>query len=67
MSDLRELAAAELDIVGGGTMQIFAREPRPTGTIKVVEEIIVDIVRLLEPKLLEPKAPVGKVTAGMGN
>jgi hypothetical protein len=31
-------------------MQIFTREPRPTGAIKVVEEIIVDILRILEPK-----------------
>jgi hypothetical protein len=36
---MRELTDAELDVVGGGTMQIFAPEPKPTGAIKVVEEI----------------------------
>jgi hypothetical protein len=47
---MRELTDAELDIVGGGTMQIFKGEPKPTGVIGLVEAVIVDIVRLLEPK-----------------
>ena len=49
MSDLRELTDAELDIVGGGAK---APSPQPScvGEIKLVEEIIVDILRLLEPK-----------------
>jgi hypothetical protein len=51
MNDLRELTDAELDIVGGGAI------PRPTqcggGELKLAEEIIVDILRILEPN----KAP----------
>jgi hypothetical protein len=47
---MRELTDAELDIVGGGTLA----PPRPTqgcgGEIKLVEELIVDILELLEPK-----------------
>jgi hypothetical protein len=52
MSDLRVLTDAELDIVGGGIMTIA--RPKPTqgcggGEIRLVEEIIVDILKLLEP------------------
>jgi hypothetical protein len=47
MNDLRELTDTELDIVGGGiTMR------KPTGGsdlgIKLVEEILVDILKILE-------------------
>jgi hypothetical protein len=52
--NMRELIDAELDVVGGGTMQIFAREPKPTGGIKLAERIIVGILRLLEPKQSKP-------------
>lgn len=49
MSGLRELTNAELDIVGGGIA--YAR-PNPTQScgsgIKLVEEIIVDILKVLE-------------------
>jgi hypothetical protein len=55
MSDLRELTDAELDIVGGGiTMNrgcsgtaTFGAQPC---AIKLVEEVIVDTLRLLEPR-----------------
>jgi hypothetical protein len=47
MSDLRELTDVELDIVGGGTLR--APSPQPIG-IKLVEELVVDILRLLEPQ-----------------
>jgi hypothetical protein len=47
MSDLREPTDAELDIVGGGAMR--APGPQPI-VIKLVEELIVDILRILEPK-----------------
>jgi hypothetical protein len=54
MSDLRELTDAELDIVGGGSALMRAPSPQPSrgcgGEIKLVEELIVDILRLLEPK-----------------
>jgi hypothetical protein len=48
MSDLRELTNAELDIVGGGIA--YARPPTQScgGGIKLVEEIIVDILKVLE-------------------
>jgi hypothetical protein len=46
MSDLRELTDAELDIVGAG---MKAPSPQPIG-IKLVEELVVDILRLLEPQ-----------------
>jgi hypothetical protein len=50
MSGLRVLTDTELDIVGGGGLTIVGRPaPQPTG-IKLVEEIIVDILRILEPK-----------------
>jgi hypothetical protein len=39
---MRELTDAELDIVGGGTMQIFKGEPKPTGVIGLVEAVIVE-------------------------
>jgi hypothetical protein len=45
MSDLRELTDAESDIVGGGTLK--APSPQLIG-IKLVEELVVDILRLLE-------------------
>jgi len=47
MDDLRVLTDAELDIVGGG--QFAGAEPKPTG-VNLVVELIVDILRLLEPK-----------------
>ena len=47
MSDLRELSDAELAIVGGGTLK--APSPQPIG-IKLVEELVVDILRILEPQ-----------------
>jgi hypothetical protein len=58
MSELRELTDAELDIVAGGLTRLPIPPTRlgpgaptsPTGAIKVVEEIIVDILRILEPK-----------------
>jgi hypothetical protein len=45
MSDLRELTDAELDIVGGGLKN---PRPQPIG-IKLIEEIIIDILKFLEP------------------
>jgi hypothetical protein len=52
MTELRVLTDAELDIVSGGAK---AMRPEPTqgcggGEIKLVAEIIVDILKLLEPK-----------------
>jgi hypothetical protein len=52
MSDLRVLTDAELDIVGGG---LTAPRPAPIRSpepiiVKLVEEIVVDILRILEPK-----------------
>jgi hypothetical protein len=49
MSDLRELTDAELDIVGGGLTKPTRPEPSQGcgGEIKLVEEIIVDILKLL--------------------
>ena len=53
MSDLRELTDAELDIVGGGSALMRAPSPQPSrgcgGEIKLVEELIVDILRLWNP------------------
>jgi hypothetical protein len=47
MTELRELTDAELDIVGGG-----ARPPTMVnqggGALKLVEEILVDILKILE-------------------
>ena len=46
MTELRELTDAELDIVGGGAMM---KQPGPQQPIvRLVEELIVDIVRVLE-------------------
>jgi hypothetical protein len=50
MSELRELTDAELDIVGGRLTKIGRPEPVGGGAIKLVEEIIFDILRILEPK-----------------
>ena len=51
MSDMRALTDAELDIVGGAYGDLgLTLSSRPTTGIKVVEEIIVDILRILEPK-----------------
>jgi hypothetical protein len=52
MNDLRELTDAELDIVGGGAKPIMRPEPTQNcgGGIKLVEEIIADILKLLEPQ-----------------
>jgi hypothetical protein len=47
MSDIRALTDAELDIVGGASGDLGLT---PTTGIKVVEEIIVDILRILEPQ-----------------
>jgi hypothetical protein len=53
MSDLRVLTDAELDLVGGGGLTIVRptpiRSPEPA-IVKLVEEIVVDILRILEPK-----------------
>jgi hypothetical protein len=53
MSDLRVLTDAELDLVSGGALSIVAR-PAPrqpeAPIVRRVEEIIVDILRILEPK-----------------
>jgi hypothetical protein len=46
MTKLRELTDAELDIVGGGTL-MRNPNPQPIG-IKLVEEILVDILKILE-------------------
>jgi hypothetical protein len=47
---IRELTDAELDIVSGGLMRPQPiRGPEPI-VVKLVEEIIVDILRILEPK-----------------
>jgi hypothetical protein len=55
MSDLRELTDAESDIVGGGTLK--APSPQLIG-IKLVEELVVDILRLLEHQ--KPRASDGR-------
>jgi hypothetical protein len=53
MSDLRVLTDAELEIVSGGSK---IERPQPVGSgrcggeIKVVEEVLVDILKLLEPQ-----------------
>ena len=56
MSELRELTDAELDIVGGGVTRPM-RPPVPGGpslggggAIGLVEEVIVDILKILEPQ-----------------
>ena len=52
MSDLRVLTDAELDLVGGGFMTARPapiRSPEPV-VIRLVEELVVDILRILEPK-----------------
>jgi hypothetical protein len=52
MSELRELTNAELDIVGGGLMAprpAPIRSPEPI-IVRLVEELVVDILRILEPK-----------------
>jgi hypothetical protein len=49
MSDLRVLTDAELDLVGGGFMTARPapiRSPEPV----VIRELVVDILRILEPK-----------------
>jgi hypothetical protein len=69
MSELRELTNAELDMVCGGTLRmsngcgtatanlVGVRQPTPCGGgIKLVEEIIVDIVKLLEGNTGRQKA-----------
>jgi hypothetical protein len=53
MTELRVLTDAELDIVSGGAKAIMRPEPTQGcggGEIKLVAEIIVDILKLLEPK-----------------
>jgi hypothetical protein len=52
MSDLRVLTDAELDMVSGGGLSIIARpEPvRGCGPVKVVEELVVELLRALEPR-----------------
>ena len=52
MSDLRVLTDAELDLVGGGFMTARPapiRSPEPI-VIRLVEELVVDILRILEPQ-----------------
>jgi hypothetical protein len=51
MTELRELTDAELDIVGGGIINAKppTRSPEPI-IVKLVEELVVDILRVLEPK-----------------
>jgi len=57
MSDLRVLTDAELDLVSGGLTSIARpRNPEPI-VIKLVEEILVDILRILEPKQHDCKIP----------
>jgi hypothetical protein len=58
MSDLRELTNAELDRVSAGSRIAPSGawlSPEPTGGVKLVEEITVDTLRLLEPN--NRKAP----------
>ena len=55
MTELRELTDAELDIVGGGTSNQCGgggstMNPGSGGGIKLVEEIIVDILKIFEPQ-----------------
>jgi hypothetical protein len=51
MSDLPVLTDAELEMVGGGTGSMVARPRQPEAPIvKLVEELVVDILRILEPK-----------------
>jgi hypothetical protein len=52
MNDLRVLTDAELDVVSGGAVPIVTRKPTRScgGELKLVEEILVDLFRLLEPK-----------------
>jgi hypothetical protein len=60
---MRELTNAELDTVGGGGkgsggLMSVAKPRQPDAPIvKLVEEIVVDILRILEPK---PLAAVNK-------
>jgi hypothetical protein len=52
MSDLRELTDAEFDLVNGGVMNprpAPIRSPEPI-IVRLVEELVVDILRVLEPK-----------------
>jgi hypothetical protein len=44
---MRELTNAELDFVGGGALSII-RKPTEPPIVKLVEEIIVDVLKLLE-------------------
>ena len=57
MSDLRVLTDAELDMVSGGALSIVARPaPSEAPIVKLVEELIVDILRILKPK--QPGRPM---------
>jgi hypothetical protein len=52
MTELRELSDAELDLVSGGLTAprpAPIRSPEPV-VIRLVEELVVDILRILEPK-----------------
>ena len=49
MSELRELTDAELDIVGGGAKPPPMRN-QGGGEIQLIEEVIVDILKLFEPQ-----------------
>jgi hypothetical protein len=58
MNELRILTDAELDHVGGGQ---FTGRPAPIRSpepiiVKVVEELVVDILRILEPQ--QPTRPM---------
>jgi hypothetical protein len=56
MSELRELTDAELDIVGGGLMSIARPRQPESPIVKLVDEIIVDVLRILEPN--QPGRPM---------
>ena len=48
MTELRELTDAELDIVAGGAMRPTAPKPMEPIIVKLVEEIVIDILKVLE-------------------
>jgi hypothetical protein len=51
MTDLRVLTDAELDFVGGGAVPIVAKRPGlGGGELKLAEEILEVLFRVLEPK-----------------
>jgi len=56
MSDLRVLTDTELDLVSGGITRPTAPKPMEPIIIKLVEEIVVDILKLLEGNTGRQKA-----------